>query len=243
VNYYKTIFRADYAPTLKFYDKLYLLSQGFTGYPDWWTDRLSVTLQNFKWHCSLHLGHKLYVYAQDTKGREEEDDSRIREAIGAVSRELEIPEYRRLGLRRMYLYKVSMNFDNLVSLVARKLLAQNEEIEAGICPYPDDVAYVVDFTDGSAKIKLRVGPMKKEDLELHMQPDRGNNFPVRERSVPGSEIYSDCPEVSLFIDIDYSREGVKADDVPPFYEEGLAFHEKLGKNVVNYLFGIKRKES
>lgn len=240
VNYYKTIFRADYAASLRFYDKLYALSQAMQGYPDWWTDRLSVTLQNFDRHCSLHLGHKVYVYAQDTKGKEEDDDARIRNAIGLLSEELEIAEYKRLGFRRIYLQKVAMNFENLVSLFGQKLLAQNEEIATGICPHPDDVAYVVDFSEDTSKIKLRMGPMKKAELEIHLQPDRRNNFPLREQSRSGSDIYSDCPEVALLIDVDYFRESVGPDEVLGFYEDGLAFSERLGRNVVQYLFGLRK---
>lgn len=240
MNYYKTLFRADYAATLRFYDRLYPLSQSFQGYPDWWTDRLSVTLQNFDRHCSLHLGHKVYVYAQDTKGREDDDNPRIREAIEVVSRELEIPKYQRVGFRRIYLQKVVMDFEHLVSLFARKLLAQNKEITEGICPSLDDVAYVVDYSDGGSKVKLRMGPMKKDELELHLQPDRRNNFHVLQQSLRGAEIYSDCPEVTLLVDIDYSRESVGSDDVLGFYEAGLAFHNMLTKNVVNYVFGIEK---
>ncbi len=240
MNYYKTIFRADYAATLKFYDKLYSLSQSFQEYPDWWTDRLSVTLQNFDRHCSLHLGHKAYVYAQDTRGKGDDDDTRIRKAIDVLSEELEIARYGRLGFRRIYLQTVSMNFENLVSLFTRKLLAQNEEITTGICPHPDDAAYVVDFSEDNSSIKLRMGPMKKAELEIHLQPDRRNNFPIREQSLPGTEIYQDVPEVTLLVDVDYAREAVRAAEVLGFYEDGLAFHEKLGTNVVNYLFGIKK---
>jgi hypothetical protein len=240
VNYYKTIFRLDYVPMLKFYDELYSLSQKFHGYPDWWTDRLSVTLQNFDLHCSLHLAHTSCVYTQDTKGDRDEDDRRIREAIDLAAASMGIAEYKRIGFRRMYLYEASMKFENLVSLFADKFLAQNEEIKAGICPEPEDVAYVVDFADGSAKIKLRAGPVRREELQLHLQPDRSNNFPGKERSMPGAEIYSSCPEVGLLIDLDYSREAVKPSEAGGVYEGAVAFHEKLGRNIVNYLFGLGR---
>jgi hypothetical protein len=240
MNYYKTIFRIDYVPTLKFYDGLYSVSQKFHGYPDWWTDRLRVTLQNFELHCSLHLAHSSCVYIQDTKGNKDEDDQRVREAIEVATSSMGVAEYKRFGFRRMYLHEASMKFEQLVSLFADKFLAQNQEIRAGICPDPEDVAYVVDFADGSAKIKLRAGPVKREELELHLQPDTNNNFPPKQRCMAGAEIYADCPEVGLFIDLDYSREAVHPSQALQVYNEALAFHEKLGNNIVNYLFALAR---
>ena len=237
MNYYKTIFRADYKPMLGFYDKLYSVSQAFADYPDWWTDRMSVTLQNLEYHCSVQLAHSWYVYAQDTKGDSNEDDKRIREVIEIAAPSLGITEYKRVGFRRIYIYPVSMEFENLVMVVADKLFVQNDQIRAGICPHPEDVAYVVDFGVDSAKIKLRAGPVRGEELERHLQPDRNNNFPVKERFLPANEIYAGL-DVGLLVDIDYGRETVRESETLDFYKAAVAFHEKLAKNIINYIFGI-----
>lgn len=237
MNHYKTIFRADYKPLLSFYDKLYSVSQVFKDYPDWWTDRFSVTLQNFEVHCSVQLAHNWYVYAQDAKGESDEDDNRIREVIEVAASSLGLAEYKRVGFRRIYFYPVSMEFENLVQVVADKLLVQNEQVRRGICPHPDDVAYVVDFGVDSAKIKLRAGPVRGEELERHLQPDRNNNFPVKERFLQANEIYPGL-EVGLLVDLDYGREAVKASEILDFYIAAVAFHEKLTKNIVNYIFGL-----
>lgn len=240
MQYHKTIFRADYLPTLGFYDNLYALARKFEGYPDWMTDRLSVTLQNFENHCSLNLTHASYVYTQDIKGKSDEDDRRIRQVITVAADSLDQKEYRRIGFRRMYLYEVEMKFENLVSLVASKFLIENEEIKAGICPLAQDMSYVVNFSENSAEIKLRAGPISRDELELHLQPDRNNNFPVRDRLMPGVEIYRDCPAVGLFVDLDYSQQHVKLADSLKVYEAALGLHEKLTRNMVRYIFGVTK---
>ncbi len=238
VSYHKTIFRVDYRPSLRFYDKLHSLAASIEGYPDWWTQGLFLALQNYDHHCSLQLGHTNWVYTQDMKGKGEEDDKRIRRAIeliGSIPRE---GEFKRVALRRMYLHPASMSFADLVSLVDEKFLAHNAQIKEGICPNPVDVSYVVIFREAAATVKLSTGPMRRDELEVHLQPDRNNNFPPRERSIPASDLYSDYAEVSLFADIDYFKEDVKETELLSVYELALSFHEKLAQNVINYVFGL-----
>lgn len=238
MNYYRTIFRLDFRPTLDFYGKVYSLAASIEGYPDWWTDRLSVTLQNFEAHCSLNLAHNSLVYSQDMKGDPAQDEARIRQALGLATKFLDKTEYKRFGYRRMYLRAVSMNFDSLVSLFADKFLAQNSQIKEGICPDPADVAYVVDFRDGPAEIKLRCGPVRRDELEVHLQPERHNNFAVRHRSLPGSELYEDCPDVGLLVDLDYARRELKQTELTDAYERALSFHGTLVENIDKYVFGL-----
>ena len=238
VAYHKTIFRADYRPSVRFYDKLYSLAASVEGYPDWWTEGLSLTLQNYDRHCSIQLRHNFSAYGQDMKGKAEEDDTRIRQAIGLITSIPRDGEYQRVALRRMYLHPVSMTFADLVSVVGEKFLAQNAQIREGICPTPTDLSYVVDFQEASAKVKLRTGPMRRDELESHLQPDRQNNFSPKERSLSAGELYSDYAEVSLFTDVDYFEEGVKETELVGAYETALSFHEKLAKNVLNYVFGF-----
>ncbi len=67
-----------------------------------------------------------------------------------------------------------MKFENLVTLINEKLFAQTDEIKKRICPAPTDLAYVVHFMDNSLQVILRTGPMRREELDLQFQPNRGN---------------------------------------------------------------------
>jgi len=235
--YHKTIFRVDYRPALAFYDRLYSVAASMGGYPDWWTDGHSVTLQNFEDHCSFRLGYNSAVYAQDMKGSPNEDNVRIREAIVSL---VSIPKdgrYQRVGLRRIYLSPTQMEFGDLVSLVADKFLRQDPEIEDGICPSPTDVSYVVVFSEASAKVNLAVGPTRRDELESALQPDM-NNFSPKERGVSVKDLYQSYPEVSLLIGIDCATEDVSPERLVGVYEDAVSLHEKLVQNVVHYVFGL-----
>jgi hypothetical protein len=171
------------------------------------------------------------------KGNPEGDDARIREAVRALASIPKEGGYQRVGLRRLYLSPTPMHFGDLVSLVADKFLRQDSEIKEGICPSPADVSYVVAFAEASAKIRLVVGPMRRDELGSYFQPDM-NNFSPKERGVPGKDLYEDYPEVSLFIEIDYSTEEIGPESVMGAYEDAVRLHEKLAQNVVHYVFGL-----
>jgi len=236
--YHKTIFRVDYRPSVTFYDKLYSAAASVKGYPDWWTEGLTLTFQNYAEHCSFRLAHNSTVYTQDLKGNPDTDDQRIRQGIEILALIPKEGDYQRAGLRRMYLAPASMIFGDLVSLVGEKFLAQTTQIKEGICPSPIDVSYVVVFQEASAKVRLAAGPMRRDELPSHLQPDTQNNFPPKERSIPVKDLYSDYPEVSLFTDIDYWREEVNATELLGAYEDALSLHQKLAQNVINYVFGL-----
>ena len=54
---------------------------------------------------------------------------------------------------------------------------------------------------------------------------------------PANEIYSGL-DIGLLVDIDYGREAVKESETLDLYKAAVAFHEKLAKNIINYIFGI-----
>jgi hypothetical protein len=240
IKSHKAIFKVDYKPKLDFYEKLTSIASGLEEYPDWRTDRLSVTLQNLDSQCSLNLAYNSFWYVREKKEDSTEGDAkRIRAALEKVVPTLENEKFLRLGLRRIYLYAVEMKFEELVSVIDAKLFSQNEVIKGGICPLPTDVAYVVDFIDDKLKVKLKVGPVRRGELELQLQPDRNSNFPVKMRGLPGEELYADYPSISLLIDIDVSKADPRSADLPSIYENAEVVHAKLSQNVVKYVFGLK----
>ena len=239
---HKTIFRVDYKPTLDFYDKLIPMAESFTRYPDWRTDRISITLQNFDVRCSVNLAFNSFWYVRDLKkeNSDEEDDQRIREILEKVPTKLDKQKYERVGLRRVYLYPVEMSFENLVSVIRDKLFVQNDEINEGICPQPTDLAYLVDFLQDKLAVKLRVGPVRKEELEQQIQPDRLANLSVKERAFLAEELFAGYRDVSLLMDIDVSKKEPKASELLEVYDASQRVHAKLSKNVVTYVLGIKK---
>lgn len=236
---YRTIVRLDYKPTLDFYGKLHSLATSIEDYPDWATNGLSVTLRDYRSNCSVFMGFRHLSYNRDLGGPEDEE-ARIRNVLERAISTLQKEDYNRLGFRRRYVYEVSMKFDELVALVTDKLLAQNDQIREAICPLPTDVAYVVNFAaDESATAHLRVCPARRSELEGLLEPNREDNFPVEKKSLPGDELYAECADISLYIDIDYYRERLKHEDVLAAFEAGIRFHDKLTRNLVAYLLGIK----
>lgn len=185
------------------------------------------------------MGHTSFSYDRDLKGVPSEDDPRIREATRIVTDALEKRKYKRLGLRRKYLWGVEMPFEDLVDLVSEKLLAQNEEVKRGICPKPTDVAYIVNFSEEAGDVHLKVGPVQREELENWLEPLREDNFRPELRSLPGTEMYATCPQVSLLIDVDYSKEDLDKKDLITTFEAGLKVHDKVSQNIIKYIFGFK----
>ena len=240
---YKTVFKADYKPHLGFYGKMFPIAATLTGYPDWFTTGLTVTLQNLELWSSFTLTHNAFYYIRDLKKEQSkgQDEERIKAILASVPTKMQTPLYQRIGLRSWYLYAAAMSFENLVSIVSDKFLAQNRQIKQGICPTPSDVAYNVHFLDNSLKVQLRVGPVKREELEVHFQPDRNANLPVAKRGLPAAELFADFPEVSLFIDLDVSKSDVKVADVSNAYGEAQEIHSRLSQNIVKYVFGMMEK--
>lgn len=239
---YKTIFRADYKPSLDFYDKLFPIASKLQGYPDWRTDRLTITLQNFDEQCSFSLAHTNFVYVRDMERERArgQDDKRIEVALGAVQSHLQIQNYERVGLRCWFVQAVAMSFDDLVSLVSEKFFVQSKQIKDGICPQPTDVAYAVHFEDNDLEVRLRAGPLKRDEIELQFQPDRGN-LPLKKRTLPSEELFSEFPEASLLMDIDTSRKKVSSKEISQTYTDAQTLQSKLSQNIARYVFGITEK--
>lgn|GEM_PF-5212155 len=243
LNNYKTVFRADYKPNLNYYSRMFDTAAQLTGYKDWVTTGLAITLQDFDERTSFTLAHNFLAYVRDVCPREDlgDDAKRVAEIVEKVPKQLDIGKFQRLGFRCWFLYPVEMNFEQLVFVVADKFLLQNKEIKEGICPAPTDAAYAVHFTEGSLKVVLRVGPMKREEVDVQFQPDRNSNFAVKERALPSEELFSNLPKASLLIDIDASQTEVQSNLLRKFLDDAQALQVKLSKNIVQYVFGLRAK--
>ncbi len=243
VTNYKTVFRADYKPALSFYQKLFPIASELSGYKDWITTGLAITLQDFDERCSVSLAHNFFVYVRDMKPQHDAkfDITRMDAIVNKVPVQLDLDKFQRLGLRCWFLQPVKMKFEQLVFVVNDKFLLQSKDIKEGICSSPTDVAYTVHFDEGRLKVKLRVGPMKKDEVEMQFQPDRNSNFAVKERTLPSEELFADIPDVALLMDIDISQDEIKRDGIKGFLGDSLALQSKLSENIVKYVLGLPAK--
>jgi hypothetical protein len=240
---YKTVFKADFKPRLSYYERMFPAASSLSGYKDWITTGMAINLNDFEAWTSCSLSHESILYIRDIKEEATagQDDRRIREIIAKVPAALDLHEFKRIGLRSWYLHSVKMTFKNLVSLISDKFLVQNNEIREGICPIPSDVAYMVDFVDNGFLAKLRVGPVKRDELENQFQPNRNANLPVKLRTLPPEELFADFPETSVLIDLDVSRKDVALGDLEGMYSESQKVHATLSQNIINYVLGREEK--
>jgi hypothetical protein len=238
---YKTVFKADYKPRLGFYSSIYSIASELPDYPDWLTTGLIVTLQNLEDWCSFSLSHNSFMYIREIQkdNPKHGDEKRIHAILDTVVPKLEIETYQRFGLRCWYLSSVTMKFEELAELVSERFLVDNKDIRQGICPSPIDVAYAVHFMDNKFRVQLRVGPLKRIEMEQQFMPNRNTNIPVNKRFLPPEELFSGLPEVSLLMDIDVSKTDVKSKEMPEAYVQAQVIQQKLSQNIPRYVFGLK----
>ena len=238
---YKTVFQANYKPRLDFYSRMYEIAAALPDYPDWMTNGLAITLQNLDDWCSVTLGHSSFMYIREIQKENPKngDKKRIQKMLDVFTPALQVENMQRVGLRCWFLSPVEMSFDQLVEVISKKFLVDNKEIREGICPETTDVAYAVHFIDNTFKVQLRVGPMRKEEIEMQFVPNRNVNVPVKKRTLPPEELFEEMPDVSLLMDIDVSRTDVKSKDIYAIFEEGLKLHERLADNIAKYVFSVK----
>lgn len=241
---YKTVFKVDFKPTLIFYERLFSIASSFTGFPNWITTGLTVTLQDFEAWCSVTLAHNTVIYIRDVKEQraQGDDERRIRAIVDNVPEKMGITELTRVGLRCWYLYPVKMTFENLTSIVADKFVVQNKEIQEGICPQPIDIAYNVHFMNNDLRVQLRVGPLAKDEIETQFQVDRNANLPVSKRVLPKEELFAAFPDVSLLIDIDVLKNEVRRGDLWQTYVNAHRTQTELSENIIKYVLGREEKK-
>src|ERR1700694_5777494 len=117
----KSAFQARYKPELEFYRLLYLAAQKIEGFPQWQTDRLTVTLFNPQKHCSVGIAFDSFSYTQDSSDLEQED-KQVSQALQVLPSELHLKSFTRFGLRRWYLVPFEDSFEALVAVLELKLL-------------------------------------------------------------------------------------------------------------------------
>ncbi len=237
----KTVFRIDYKPSLDFYDRLYGIAQSFSsGYPDWVTDRLKVTLRDLAARRSLLISHKASVYRQDAFDSSSKESESISRLLAELPAALGKDSFLRVGLRRKYLLPAEMEYSELVELFGKKMLSSNSEFHAGLFPRFSDLSLVFNFQPPGFTA-ITVAPVFRRQLSevpqiLELQLE--DHFKAGDDKLRTGQIFEEYPLHSVFLDVDYAETNVAAAQLTPTYEAACDAHDTFVENARNYLFGV-----
>lgn len=221
----KTIFRIDYKPKLCFYERLYKELELSKHFPHWKTDRLQITFRDYEKRHSIILAHKHCIYESDKYDKKTEE-----QILDLILQELpkfvDDGTYIRFGLRRSFLLKTDLTFEQLVDTITEKYFSDSFiEIMA---PKIIDSTITVDIPLEEYQAKVTIGPARKEEISMlikfnidnHMEPD---SF---KRAESIKDLYDSYPKVALYLDIDYSRLDKNEKMKQTQIEEFLSSHSK-----------------
>lgn len=203
----KTVMQITYKPKLDYFDKIYNkpISEYF---PDWITDRLKITFRDFNKHHSLTISHNNILFESDKYDKKSEEDvfKLIVDNLVDISEE---ENFTRFGLRRFFLIKQDISYEELIEIFNLKVYSNDliDQFKNSI----SNSNIVIDTYIDDYKIHITMGPMKKDEISRFIK------FNIEQHSDPKSmervnilsQEFNSYPDVSLYIDLDFSLNGEK----------------------------------
>lgn len=237
---YKTIFQARYKAELKFYELLILAAKQMTEFPDWETNRLSVTLKNFDRRCNLAISHNSFSYDQDSNDIEIETNY-INKALEILPSALEIESFIRLGFRRRYLIPVEIPFNSLIQMLNIKFLSQEKKLREIMPANVKDLMYRIDSEEEGFKYHFLIGPVSKQEIPKYVEFNRQHNLNPASREEKYRKIVQEYPDVAIFIDIDLFQEKgeLQAKKAANFVNNARSKVDNLTRELCKYLLEEK----
>ena len=234
----KTIFQVRYKAHLEFYNVLFSIAQRFDGYPHWTTNRLKVTLRNFEEKHNISISHDTTSYESDSP-----EAKMVAQQISDITRNL--PDYvhdgevLRIGLRHKYFVSLPMNQQELNAVLNGKLL--NVDFLKALDDEPKDMTIVLIGSLLQNSYRITLGPMTRAELPRFLELNTEDNFDPNNREATLKSVYSNLPEISLYIDFDCFRvaENLTINDVADFAKNVPELSKKRVNNLVNYIFEVK----
>jgi len=236
---FKAVFQARYQPHLRFYDLLMEAAGKFTEYPHWRTNRLDVTLRNPDRHCSLAIKHDSFSYTQDSGDLALEAES-VKYIVDELPSALELDTFTRLGFLRRYLLPVDMSFEELASVMIVKLYSQDSRLLEILPPTLEDFMYRIDSADENHRYHITAGPVRKNQIPQLLGFNRDDHLPPENAVETMHSIESKYPDVAIFFDVDFYRDGeIPVAEAQEFVETGRSTVDQLVSNLGEYILSTK----
>lgn len=239
----KSIFQINYEPKLWFYDRLYKNEKLTSKFPHWQTDRLNVTLKDFDKKHSILISHNTTAFESDMYNKTTEEEI-ISLLISEINSFVNDGTFSRFGFRRFYLIKQEVLFSELVEIINLKYFTENlKKIFKN--KVKDSTITIISSINGN-DFRLTMGPMKKEEIPNFIKYNVNNHIDPepQERVQKLSKIFSDYPDVALFLDIDYYLKGkdLKKDALENFWELSKKDIPQIIDNIISVLIEEKLKK-
>jgi len=217
----------DYEPDFRFFDKMFSVSSLLRrDFEHWWTDKLSIVLNDYSRRESLSLSSKRVSFEA---ANPEDLTNSISTLSGHVRRSLEglgCRTAKRMGLKVIVFADIDLTFDNIKEQMRPLCLPQNDALERVTSSEITDLAMNFDYVWEGENVMLRVGPMKNEQglRNLLNVGDVGRLFPPPDQNSKFSEFCSSIPESFLYFDIDvFTKEERGVSTWPTFVQEVGAY--------------------
>jgi len=243
LNLQKVVCQIRYKPLLRRLSKIATAGEEFVHYPHWSAGPHAVILKNYESRCSLNIRHADLAYEQDNAD-ESIEQKNIEEALRLLPPKLEITTCSRFGYRRIYLCEVKTSFDDLVVIMATRLLARDSGLLDILPKKTTDIAYVLDASDDSYEYHIRVGPVRKAEIPLRVGFNREAHLAPKRQQEDYQKVLDAYPECAILYDVDiFSHdENLKVEDALEFTGQARAKVQGFVASLTKYMLNTKLEE-
>jgi hypothetical protein len=235
----RLVIECRYPPSLHFYSKMDNVGQSFlTDFPDWQRTALSLELRDRRDHKRAHLSFGRMFFEFNKLDEPLAALDQAVEIYSSASKEFQITENKRLGVRTFYALTFEPSFESLKDKVVSRFFQSSHDIDQMLDGPITDTAYVVDLGPNSAgwEAHLRLGPMHRKQW-FEVVPYERELFPPPGDRDPFEQFKKTIPDPMIYVDLDLFRSDVAATDVADKIREAFEIAQTKTRAFVRFYLG------
>lgn len=221
----RTISQIRFRPTLAWFsDRANCSSVLEPAYTEWRSDKNgNIALFSPKNQEALEIYTNQITYITELEDAENRPKSHVLKIINKAIKDDGVGELRRIGYRSIAIYSSTINFDEIVDLLSKKLFSNSEKLSLLHGDSVSDSAYIVDSKHDTLISHVSIGAMKKTQADNVFSTQFDNFDNLKDDN-------------NLFLDIDVSiTDGLKANELDGIYSKVISLEKKLREGYLNYL--------
>lgn len=240
IKFNKKIFQAGFqitiAPRLDFYNNLFKRTELHTYFPDWETDRLFVTLKDYKKHHSLNMKFDSFSYSTD-----DFKESELLKLVDLLKENIIYEESEKIGFgfKLACLVDANLNFQELVDILNLKFFSLDFIEKSG--KLLDNSITVIYEVSENIHCRLLIGPMRRSEVSNFIKINLKDHFYKSEtnRLIEINKILESYPLNSIYFEFNFFTPKNTEIPLDGFLDASLKNHSVYLDNILNYLLQIK----